>query len=109
MAQTKIPPDLAGMALPDFNAYYLAAKLSQIFHIDKVDRERFLCNLCPRWSQTTQDSLVAIKGGARSEGRTINRRSVLYHYTRIWKLASDRLHLSAMHDFTPHVAQHKSL
>lgn len=54
----KNPTDLAGMALPDFNAYYIAAQLAQIFHIDKVDRERFLCFLCPRWSQKTQDSLV---------------------------------------------------
>lgn len=29
----KNPTDLAGTALPDFNLYYLAAQLSQLFHI----------------------------------------------------------------------------
>lgn len=33
----KNPTDLAGMALPDLNAYYIAAQLSQIFHVDKID------------------------------------------------------------------------
>lgn len=94
----KNPTDLAGMALPDFNLYYFAAQLSLIFHIDKGDRERFLCFLSPKWSQPTLNTQVAITGG--SEGEVTDRRSPLYQYKKVWSIASEKLHIPSLHDFT---------
>lgn len=37
----KNPTDMGSMALPDFNLYYMAFQLSQLFHIDKTDNTRF--------------------------------------------------------------------
>lgn len=96
----KNPTDLAGTTLSDFNLYYLAAQLSQIFHIDKVDRERFLCFLCPKWSQTTLDSLVAITGGSEGEGGSADHRTLRYQYMKMWSIASDKLRIPSLHDFT---------
>lgn len=79
----KHPTNLAVMALPDFNAYYLEAQLSQIFHIDKVDRERFLYFLCPKWVQQTLDPLVALTGRGGDKSQKTDRRSLLYQYRKV--------------------------
>lgn len=96
----KHPTDLAGMALPDFNTYYVAAQLSQIFHIDKVDRDRFLHSLCPKWTRQTLDSLVAITGEGRDKGQKKDRKSLLYQYRRVWEMASDRMNVMSPHSCT---------
>lgn len=97
----KNPTDLAGMALPDLNAYYIAAQLSQIFHIDKTDSERFMHFLCPRWAHPTQDTLAVIAGKTTREDKNARGKTLLYHYTKIWNLAMDKLQLSAINEFTP--------
>lgn len=85
------------MALPDFNAYYLAAQLSQIFHID---RDRFLHSLCPKRIWPTLDPLVVITGRGGDKGKKNDRRSFLYQYRRVWEIASDRLHIMSPHSCT---------
>lgn len=90
--------DLGGMALPDF-MYYLTAQLSQLFHIEKTDRARFLTFLCPKWSHST-DPFVAVAGG----GGCIemgDRQSLFYHYRCVWEVISDKLKIPHTHDFTP--------
>lgn len=76
----KNPTDLGVIALPDFNLYYLASKLSQLYHIDITDRLRFTTLLCSQWAQQATDPLTAIavgQGGSESEG---NRKSLLSQY-----------------------------
>lgn len=63
----KNPTDLARMALPGFNTYYLATQIAT--HIDKIDRDRFLIFLCPNWSHSTIDPIVALTGGVRGAER----------------------------------------
>lgn len=97
----KNPTDLGGTALPDFNLYYIAAQLSQLFHLDKTDRERFLTLLCPKWAQYTKDSIYAIAadwGGIELGER---RHTMLYHYRKIWNLAVSRLDIPQFNDYTP--------
>lgn len=89
----KNPTDLAGLALPDFNMYYLASQLSQIFHIDKTDRKRFLFLVCPKWIQQTLDPVLPMMGGRTGEGVGTERRSSLYQYKKIWDIASKTLHI----------------
>lgn len=82
----KNPTDLGGTALPDLNLYYIASQLSQLFHIDKTDKEIFSILLCPTWAQQTWDPIFAIamgSGGADSEGDS---KTLLYQYRWIWDL-----------------------
>lgn len=43
----KNPTDLRGAVLPDFNLYYVAAQMSHLFHIDKIDKIRSLIFCAP--------------------------------------------------------------
>lgn len=89
-----------GVALLDFNLYYLAAQLSQLFHIDKTDSTHFL-TLCPKWSLPTADPLtVILRGVGGSEARG-DPGSLLYHYSRIWEAVMDRMKYSPIHTLTP--------
>lgn len=97
----KNPTDLAGMALPEFNQYYLAVQLSQLFHIDKVDKDRFLCLLCPGWARPTRDPFTVILSKTGGMSKTSDRRSLLYHYRKIWDMGSARLNMPATHEFIP--------
>lgn len=97
----KNPTDLAGMAVPDFNIYYIAAQLSQLFHVDKTDRKRYLHLVCPGWSQVSQDPLTVIAGKATGADRNTNRKTLPYHYTKIWNLSMHRLQLPTINEFTP--------
>lgn len=88
-------------ALPDLNHYYIASQLSQLFHIDKTDRERFLLLLCPHWAQQTADPIYAITMGTKTlEGRG-DKKSLLYHYRRIWDLAMGKQDIPSHNDYTP--------
>lgn len=75
------------MALPDLNLYYIAAQLSQLFHIGKTDRDRFFTFLCPRWSHSTGDPLKAITGPVRAMHLAKEKASLLHYYRRIWAIA----------------------
>lgn len=93
--------DMGGTALPDFNHYYIASQLSQLFHIDKTDKERFLILLSPRWVQYTRDPINGIAVGVGNTQSKDYRHSLLYHYRRIWELASSKLETTSFNDYTP--------
>lgn len=96
----KNPTDLGGTALPDFNLYYLAFQLSQLYHINKTDRLRFITLLCPQWAQYTTDPLMAIavgRGGNESVG---NRKSLLYHFRCIWDITTKLIKIPTLNDYT---------
>lgn len=95
------PTDLAGLALPDLNMYYLASQRSQIFHSNKTDGKRFLFFLCPKWIQQTLDPLLAITGGGGRERPKTYRRSLLYQYKKIWDIASKKLHIESPNAYPP--------
>ena len=97
----KNPTDLGGTALPDLNLYYLASQLSQLYHIDKTDRLRFLTLLCPQWAQLTTDPLTAVAVGHRGGGSGGGRGSLLYQYRRIWDIAAKILGTPTHNDYTP--------
>lgn len=94
----KNPTDLGGTALPDLNMYHLAAQISQLFHIVKTDRARFLTFLCPKWSHSTGEWLLQSRGGVRGSELMGDRTSLLYHYRCIWDIVTDKL---LMHEHTP--------
>lgn len=97
----KNPTDLGGTALPYFNFYYIASQLSQLYQLDKTDRERFGTFLCPHWAKRTSGPLCAIavgSGGARPEGDS---KTLLYHYRRIWDIATNKMGIPPCNDFTP--------
>lgn len=96
----KNPTNLGGTALPDLNMYYIAAHLSQPFHIDKTDRARFLTFLCLGWSHSTGDSLVSITGRVLILGQAGDRTSLLHHCRCIWDLATAKLQLPLLHKNT---------
>lgn len=83
--------DMGGTALPDFNNYYIASQLSQLFHIDKSDKDRFLTLLCPSWAQSTGEPITAISAGAENIISREYRQSLLFQYRRIWDIASTKL------------------
>lgn len=62
--------------------------MSQLFHLDKTDSERFLALLCPKWAQHTKDSRYAMAAGSGGTEPGRNRQTLLHHYRRIWDLAS---------------------
>ena len=97
----KNPTDMGGMALPDLNLYYIAAQLSQLYHIDKTDNQRFLTLLCPRVAQLTGDAIYAVSMGSGSIGSGKETASTLGHYRRIWELASAKLGIPEYTDYTP--------
>lgn len=97
----KNPTDMGGTALPDLNHYYIASQLSQLYHIDKVDSERFRMLICPQWAQETSDSIYAITVGTKTNEGNTHKTSLLYQYRRIWELANNKLNIPRHNDFTP--------
>lgn len=92
--------DMGGTALPDLYHYYIASQLSQLFHINKTDKERFLALLRPFWAQHTGDPITAISMSTGYTQETEYRQSLLYHYRRIWDLASTKLNILSPNDYT---------
>lgn len=62
---------------------YITWQLSQLFHLDKTDREWFITLLCPKWAQHTNDPIyvLAIGLGGTDPGR--DKQNLLYHYRHI--------------------------
>lgn len=95
------PTDLGGTAVPELSYYYIASQLSQLYHIDKTDRERFYTPLCPNRTHHTSDPLCAIairSGGAKHRGDC---KTLLYKYRRIWDIAIIKLGIPLINDYTP--------
>lgn len=94
----KNPADLGGTALPDFNLYYVASQMSQLYHIDKTDRDRFLQLLCPKRVKRTKDSIYAIVVESSSTEPHSDNKSMLYHYSKIWAIALKKLEIPQYDD-----------
>lgn len=86
--------------MPDLNLYYIASQLSQLFHVDKTDNERFTILLCPHWAQHTADPISVIAVGSRGT-QSAGRHTLLYHYRRVWDIAMDKLEITPLNDYTP--------
>lgn len=96
----KNPTDLGGVAIPDLNLYYIVSQLSQLFHIDKMDKERFSTLLCPAWVQDTADPISALTEGSRGTN-SVGKTTLLHHYSLSWDIASDKLVITQYNDFIP--------
>lgn len=75
--------------------------MSQLYHIDKTDRTRFLTLLCPKWAQNTTDPLTAITVGRGSNESEGNRKSLLYHFRCIWDITTKLIKIPTFNDYTP--------
>lgn len=95
----KNPADLSGTVLLDFNLYYVASQLSQLYHVDKTDRERFLQVLCPKRTRRTNDPIYAIAVDSSSTEPHSQMKTLLYHYSRIWDIASRKLGTPQYNDY----------
>lgn len=90
-----------GTALPDFHLYYIAAQLSNFYHLHKSDALRYQMLICRLPNCAAHSPLQVLFRGKGRQGTTNPRDFMLFHHKRIYEVALNIVNVALYHTHIP--------